>query len=169
MITLMLLLRLLHILAGTFWVGATLVNAYFLLPSVRAVGPSAAPVMIQIMQQRRMQLWLNVAMSVAILAGLGLFGVHESSAHGAFSRSRMGMVLLVGAVLAIAAAGVGGAMVQPAGRKLGAIAQRAGSGPPAADARGEVAALQARVGRGVNIMAVLLLLSAAAMAAARYL
>lgn len=169
MSTLMLVLRLLHILAGTFWVGATLVNAYFLLPSVRAVGASAAPVMMQVMQRRRLQLWLNVSMSVAILAGLGMFGIHESSAHGAFSRSRMGMVLLVGAVLAIAAAGVGGAIAQPAGRKLAAIGQRAGSSPPAGNVQAEVAALQARLSRGLNIMAILLLLSAATMAVARYL
>ena len=161
-------LRLIHIICGSFWLGATLVNAYFLLPSVWAVGPAAGPVMMHVMQRRRMQLWINVAMSLAILSGLAMFGVHESAAHGAFSRSRMGMVLLVGAVLAIAAAGVGGAMAQPAGRKLGALAQRFAGGPPAADALAEMQALQARIGRALSIMSVLLLLSAAAMAAARY-
>jgi hypothetical protein len=166
---LLIILRLIHILTASFWFGATLVNAYFLLPSIWAVGPAAGPVMMHVMQRRRMQLWINVAMSLAILSGLAMFGVHESAAHGAFSRSRMGTVLLVGAALAIAAAGVGGAMAQPAGRKLGALAQRLGSGaPPSGDTMAEMQALQARIGRALAIMSTLLVLSAAAMAVARY-
>jgi hypothetical protein len=164
----MILLRLLHIIFGSLWLGATIVNAYFLLPSVRSVGPAAGPVMMEVMQRRRMQLWINLAMTVAILSGLGLFGIHESAAHGAFSRSRMGMTLVIGAVLAIAAAGVGGAMAQPAGRKLGAIAQRSGGAPPSPETLAEMRRLQARVGRALSIMSILLLLSAATMAVARY-
>lgn len=165
----MLLLRLLHIIAASFWLGATLVTAYFLLPSVWAVGPAAGPVMTEVMQRRRMQLWVNLAMVVAILSGLGMFGVHESAAHGAFSRSRMGMTLLGGAVLAIAAAGVAGAMVKPASQKLGEMAQRFAGAPPAPEALEEMRGLQQRVGRGLSIMSLLLLLSAATMAVARYI
>ena len=164
----MIVLRLLHILFGSFWLGATLLNAYFLLPSMRAVGQAAGPVMMELMQRRRLQLWMNLAMTVAILSGLGLFGIHESAAHGAFSRSRMGMTLVVGAVLSIAAAGVGGAVAQPTGRKLGAIAERSAGKPPSAETVEESRALQARLARAVSIMSVLLLLSAAAMAVARY-
>ena len=165
----MILLRLLHIVFGSIWLGATIVNAYFLLPSVWSVGPAAAPVMMELMQRRRLQLWMSLAMTVAILSGLGLFGIHESAAHGAFSRSRMGMMLVVGAVLSIAAAGVGGAVAQPTGKKLGAIAQRAAGVPPSPESLEEARALQARLGRAVSIMAILLLLSAATMAVARYL
>jgi len=165
----MIVLRLLHILFGSFWLGATLLNAYFLLPSVRAVGPAAGPVMMELMQRRRLQLWMNLAMTVAILSGLGLFGIHESAAHGAFSRSRMGMTLVVSAVLSIAAAGVSSAVAQPTGRKLSAIAERSADKPPSPETVEEARALQARLARAVSIMSVLLLLSAAAMAVARYI
>jgi len=82
-------------------------------------------------------------------------------------------MLGVGALLAIIAAGVAGAVTQPAGKKLNAIAERlaesGGSAPPPAATVDEIAALQARSSRGLTIMSILLLLSAAAMSVARYL
>src|SRR6266516_3770738 len=136
--TLMIVLRLLHILGGIFWVGATLFLAGFLYPAIRAVGPSAGPVMSQLMQQRRLQLWINISMSVAILAGLALFAMDSRAAGAGFARSRTGIVLSIGALLAIAAAGVGGAVGKPTGQRLGELAQRVqdaqrGGGAPSAD------------------------------------
>jgi uncharacterized membrane protein len=174
MTTLMALLRLVHILAGTFWVGAIVLLAGFLVPAARAVGPGAGPVMSQLMQQRRLQLWINISMTLAILAGFGLFAIDSKISGGGFARSRMGIMLSIGAVLAIVAAGIGGAVGKPTGQKLGAIAlrmqeaQRAG-GPPPANLVAESQPLQAKLASALTTMSVLLLLSAATMAIARYL
>src|SRR6476660_8520560 len=112
----MALMRLVHILAGIFWVGATLFLAGFLVPAIQAVGPSAQPVMSQLMQQRRLQLWINLSMTLAILAGLVLFAMDSRASGGGFGRSRMGIMLSIGALLAIGAAGVSGAMSKPASK-----------------------------------------------------
>jgi len=170
--TLMALMRLVHILAGIFWVGATLFLAGFLVPAIQAVGPSARPVMSQLMRQRRLQLWINVSMTLAIVAGLVLFGMDSKASGGGFGRSRRGITLSIGALLAIAAAGVGGAMSKPASKRLGEIAQRMddaqrGGGAPPADLVAQAAPLQAKLARSLNIMSWLLVLSAATMALSR--
>jgi uncharacterized membrane protein len=172
--TLMALMRLVHILAGIFWVGATLFLAGFLVPAIQAVGPSARPVMSQLMQQRRLQLWINISMSLAILAGLVLFAMDSKASGGGFGRSGMGIMLSIGALLAIAAAGVSGAMSKPASTKLGELAQRMddaqrGGAAPSADLVAQAAPLQAKLARALNIMSWLLVLSAATMAIARYI
>jgi uncharacterized membrane protein len=169
----MALLRLVHILAGIFWVGATLFLAGFLIPAIRAVGPSAGPLMSQLMQQRHLQRWINISMSLAILGGFVLFGLDSRSGGGTFGRSPMGITLSIGALLAIIAAGIDGAMSRPTAKKLGAIAvhmqetQRSGGAPPA-DLVAQTAPLQAKLARALTIMAWLLLLSATTMAIARY-
>ena len=38
-------LRIAHIVTGAFWVGTVIFLAAFLLPSLRAAGPAAGPVM----------------------------------------------------------------------------------------------------------------------------
>src|SRR5256885_6190676 len=105
---LMAFLRLLHILAGIFWVGATVFLASFLLPAARTVGPTAGPVIAELMGRRRLQLWINVAMVIAILAGFALYGLDSRISGGGFGRSPMGITLGIGALLSIVAAGVGG-------------------------------------------------------------
>jgi hypothetical protein len=169
----MALLRLIHILAGIFWLGATLTLAGFILPVLRDARPDAPSVWGAVMHRQRLQLWINVSMTLAILAGFALYGIDSATSSGAFARSAMGKMLGLGALLAIAAAGVMGAMSQPAGRKLAALAERvdggSARGTAASDLSAEVAALQARIGRGLTIASVLLLLSATTMAIARYL
>src|SRR5215208_6264472 len=72
---LMIVLRLIHILSGIFWLGAILVMTGFLLPAVRASGGEGARFMSHVMQQRRLQTYVLVAMVLTILAGLAMFGV----------------------------------------------------------------------------------------------
>lgn len=170
----MALLRLVHILAGIFWLGATLTLAGFILPALRGSREGAGPLWRAVMQRQRLQLWINVSMTLTVLAGFALYGIDSAASSGAFARSAMGKTLGLGALLAIVAAGVMGAMSQPSGRKLAALAQRyddaaaSGTGVPS-DVATAVEALQARIGRGLTIASVLLLLSATTMAIARYL
>ncbi|MFL5615550.1 MAG: hypothetical protein ACJ796_17910 [Gemmatimonadaceae bacterium] len=171
--SLMAVLRLVHILAGIVWVGATLFLSWFLLPAARTVGPSAGPLMSNLMETRRLQFWINVSMTLAIIAGFALFGLDSRMSGGGFGRSGMGITLSIGALLAIIAAGVGGAMAKPTGRKLGLVAQRMreaqrAGGLPSPELLAEAEPLQRKMSLAFAIMTVLLLLSAATMAIARY-
>lgn len=162
-------LRLIHILGGIFWVGGAMLNTFFLVPAVRAVGPSANPVLQYMVQKRRLPVWMNVAMALTMLSGFGLYG-YFASAGGGWARSRMAMVLGLGALFAFGAAGVAGALIQPTTRKLAALGQQLQSagGPPSSAAQEEMKGLQARLKGGMTAVLTLLLLAAAAMAVARY-
>lgn len=166
---LMALLRLVHILAAIFWLGATLTLGGFVLPAMRNA-PGAGALWRAVMQRHRLQLWMNISMTLAILAGFALYGIDSATSSGAFNRSAMGKVLGLGAILAIAAAGVMGAVTQRAGRQLAELGDGAAVNSGTAT-RGSVdtEALLARLSRGLAITNVLLLLSATTMAVGRYL
>jgi uncharacterized membrane protein len=171
----MLTLRLIHILSGIFLVGGVLVLAGFLLPALRAAGPEGGRFMQQVMQRRRLPAYLAVAMALTVLSGLGMYGRLAALTHGAWAASRMGITLGVGGLSAILAALVGVVVARPAGARLAALgqtmqqAQAAGERLPPAAQLAEIEALQARIGRALAVVTALLVLSAAAMATARYL
>jgi uncharacterized membrane protein len=167
---LLMLLRLVHIVVGVFWVGAVAFIAFFLLPTIQSVGAAGEAVMRQLNQIRRMQGWLTAAAVLTILAGLLLYW-HDSAGFGSvqWMRSGPGVTFGLGAVLAIAATGFHSAVIAPAARELAAIMARADAagGPPSSDLA-TVQRLQARLAWGARTWAVLLLLAAAAMSVARY-
>jgi uncharacterized membrane protein len=165
------LLRLIHIVAGVFWVGATLFLAAFLLPSLRGVGPAAGPVMEQVVQVRRLPVWMMSATILAILSGLALYGQDSAGFHSAWMHSGPGRVFGLGGLLGILAAGVGMAVNAPTGKRLGALAAeiKLHGGPPSPANLNEMQLLQAKLSRASNLVAILLVLATAAMAIARYM
>jgi len=167
----LLLIRLIHIVVGVFWVGAVVFIAFFLVPSLRGAGPAGGAIMQQLTQQRRMHVWLTASGGITILAGLLLYW-HDSGGFSSvqWMRSGSGITFGLGAVLAIAGTGVGTAVNAPAARELGVIMARgqvAGAPLIAADLA-TAQRLQARLAIGAQASAVLLLLAAAAMSVARY-
>jgi hypothetical protein len=169
---LLLLLRLIHIVIGVFWVGAVAFLAFFLIPTLESIGPAGGPVMQQLTQVRRMPAWLTAAGVLTILAGLLLYW-HDSAGFGSaeWMGSGPGITFGLGAVLAIAGTGFGTAVNAPAARELGAIMARAqaAGGPPSPAELAAVQRLQMRLAWGARVSAVLLLLAAAAMSVARYI
>jgi uncharacterized membrane protein len=171
---LMLTLRLIHILSGIFLVGGVLVLTGFLLPALRAAGPEGGRFMQQVMQRRRLPVYLAVAMALTLLSGLGMYGRLAALTHGAWAASRPGIALGVGGLAAILAALVGVVFARPAGARLAALGEtmqqtQAAGGRPSPAQLAEVEALQARIARAAGAVAALLVFSAAAMATARYL
>jgi hypothetical protein len=169
--TIMVVLRLIHIVGGVFWVGAFIVMAGFLFPAVRATGPQGGRVMQEVMQRRRLPVYLGVAAGLTILSGFVMYARIAGATNGAWASTRPGMTYGIGGLAAILAIVVGAAVAGPAGRKLGKLGERvqASGGPPSAEQAAQMAALQARIGRGMQAVAVLLLVAVVAMAIARYL
>lgn len=162
-------LRLLHVLSGAFWYGALIFSARFLMPSLRAAGPAAGPVMAQL-NRRRMPLAMMGAGIVNVGSGIWLMFIVSGSAPGAFMQSGMGRILGIGGALSILALIIGMIMGPPAAKRLGAIAEAAAKrgGPPLPEEAAEIARLQKRLGVSTIITTTLLTLAVAAMAVARY-
>jgi hypothetical protein len=167
--TITIILRLIHILAGIFWVGTMILLAGFLLPNARASGPEGGRFIQSLMQQRRLQVYLGLTALLTILSGLTMYARLAAATHGAWAGSRPGISYGVGAAAAILGAAIGGGVGSSAGRKMLALGQTIGSAAPSAEQRAELSRLQARMALGARLAASLLIIAAGAMAMARYL
>jgi len=163
------ILRLIHILGGIFWVGAMVVLAGFLLPTVRATGPQGGRFMQTLMQQKRLQVYLGLAALLTVLSGITMYARMAAASHGAWAGSRPGIAYGVGAVAANLGAAIGGGVGSSAGRKMLAVGQAIGPAGPSAEQQSELARLQGRMAIGARLAASLLIIAAGAMAIARYL
>ena len=165
----MIWLRLLHIVAGTFWVGSALFIALFVLPTARASGPEGGRFVARLM--RRMGPSLGIAMLLTIVPGLMMYGRLSAGFSRAWVTSKPGLTLGAGAIAAILAVVIGVAVNAPAGAKIAALRKHleAQGGTPTAAQAAQLALLQSRVERGAVLVALVLVLAAGAMAVARYL
>lgn len=167
----LILFRLIHILFGVFWAGTAIFTAVFLVPTVRALGPGGGPVMQQIGQKRKLPVYFLTAGFLTVLSGIGLYW----RASGGFTNrewlgSGTGMTFGIGAVLAILAMTIGIVVATPTAKRAGALGAAIASGgrPPTPEQAAEMQRLQARLGMASALGALLLTLTTAAMAIARY-
>jgi uncharacterized membrane protein len=163
-------LRLIHIIGGVFWVGSAMFGTFLLMPSLRAAGPAAGPVMNQLGQVRKMPMVMMTSAIVTVVAGIWLLMIDSAGAPGVFMKSGPGRTFGIGAALAILGFVLGIVINMPAARRMGAIGAAAAKrgGPPTADEAAEMQRLQGRMSVASQIVTVLLLLATGAMAIARY-
>jgi uncharacterized membrane protein len=162
-------LRLLHILSGAFWFGALLFTVRFLMPSLRAVGPAAGPLMGQLNQRGLSAAFMGAAF-VNLGSGIWLMFILSGGTPGEWMKTGMGRTIGVGAACAILAMIVGMIVNPPAARRMGQLAAAAAKrgGPPTPEEAAELQRLQQRMASGNVYTAILLTLALAAMAVARY-
>lgn len=165
------LLRLLHIVAGVFWVGGVLVFARFLFPTARALGPAAGPVMNHLNGVLKLPNALISAAIGTILSGLLLYWHDSGGFQGAWMSSGAGMTFGTGGLLAIIAFTIGITVNAPTAKQFGALAAsvHAKGGPPSPEEAAELQRLQGRLGTALGVVVTLLVLATAAMALARYI
>src|SRR5205823_6318157 len=82
-------LRLLHIVAGVFWVGSAVFVGLFLLPTARAAGPEGGRFMARLMQ--RTGPVLGIAMLLTIVPGFIMYGRLSAGFNRAWVTSRPGL------------------------------------------------------------------------------
>ena len=167
----LILFRIIHVLAGVFWVGTAVFTAAFLIPTVRAVGPAGGPVMQQLAQVRKLPMYLMTAMFLTLLSGIGLYSKASGGFSNAWMQSGPGMTFGLGGALALIASIVGLVVVMPTTKRAGALAAaiQTGGKPPSPEQVAEMQRLQARAGRGSALGAALLVLATTAMAVGRYI
>ena len=166
----LIMLRLIHVLGGIFWVGSGLFTAIYLVPSLAEAGPAAAQVM-GALQRRRLFIVLPTVALFTVLSGIRLMQLTSDGFSAAYFNSGSGRVFAWGGTFAIIAFVFGMTVARPAGIRLGRISAQ----PPAEDALEQRRRLDerdrlqriVRISGMVNV--VLLLAAAVAMAIARYL
>jgi hypothetical protein len=165
-------LRLVHIVAGVFWVGSVMFATLILAPALQALGPGAGPVMNQLVKVRKMPIAMMVSGLLTVAAGLWLLMIDMRGVQpGMFMQSGMGRTLSLGGLVAIVALIFGMSVNLPASKKLGALgaAVAARGGPPNAEEAAEMKRLTDRMHvAGLTVMW-MLIITTAAMALARYM
>lgn len=107
------ILRLIHIAAGAFWVGAVYTFFLFVQPTGVALGPDGQRFMYQLIHDRRLPLIILASAVTAVLAGVLLLWMTSDglSTDLLFDISRLGYTL--GGIAGIVTLAIGGLYVFP--------------------------------------------------------
>ena len=168
--SLFLVVRLIHVVVGIAWGGTIVFMATFLLPTLKAVGPAAGPIMGHLVEKKKLPLYMMAGVLLTVLSGLVLYRSDSAGFHSEWMKSGPARTFGAGGVLAIIVAVMGMAINAPTARKLSALGEavRASGGPPSDAQAAEMHRLQARLAGAMKVAAVLVLATAALMAVARY-
>ena len=164
------ILRLVHILGGIFWVGAGLFSTFFLGPAMKEAGPAAGVIMGS-MQRRRMFVVMPVVALLTILSGLRLMWITSAGFSGAYFRTGSGAVFGAAGAAAIVAFLLGVTLIRPAMTRvaaLGTTMRNTQDAQQQAQLGAEMKRLQGRAALLQNVGTILIVLAAIGMAIARY-
>jgi len=164
------LVRAIHVGLGAFWVGAVVLLAFLVVPSIRAAGPAGGEVMEQLTRVRRLPQILLASGVLTILSGFALYWRDSGGFQSAWVRSGPGITFLAGGVFALIAAVHGSIVNAPTAKRLGVIAAhvRHAGGPPSLAQAEEIQRLQNRLAHAIRLAAVLISMAVLAMSVARY-
>jgi hypothetical protein len=166
---LIVVLRILHIVAGVFWAGAAVVVAGFVMPSAAASGPEGGRFVRRLALERGLTPSMIGAGILTVLAGLTLLWIDSAGMQRAWMGSGMGVVLSIGALAGLGAlvTGIRAAATLARLGKLGAAVE--GQGPaPSPEQAGQLQQLQRRLAGGATAVAIMLVIAVFCMAVARY-
>lgn len=167
----MVMLRMVHIVSGVFWAGASFFLTTVLQPVAEGGGPEAGRFMQRLTSQSRFRTAMAIAPLLTILSGMVLYGRASAGFQRAWITTGTGLTLTLGSLAALLTFVVFGVVQRPLVMRLQALAgevQRSGASPMQAQ-MAEMQSLQHRM-RGVALWSTLLLLIAVlAMSSARYI
>ena len=163
----LLVLRILHIGAGAFWVGATLSLAFFIKPALKEKGGTGQKFIDYLITKKRFGTDSAGAGGMAGIAGILLYWRDSQGLTSAWMHSSTGIGFVAGAVFGLIAF-IFGVLTD---RQLKAMAElRAKFGDtPSEEQTSQLQMLDKQVTTNLNICAISLTVSLWVMAVARYL
>src|SRR5262245_1490916 len=94
-------LRLIHILAGVFWVGSSLVFAFFIGPAMAANAEAGQKIIAHLVTKAKISARITAAAILTVLAGIWLYAIDSDGFTSAWQRSGPGVGFGIGALFAI--------------------------------------------------------------------
>jgi len=163
-------LRWIHVVGGTLWVGSMTFTAFALGPAIDDAGPGAGAIM-PALQRRGVMTVLPLLGLATILSGLWLLWMVAGGDLAGFVATPTGMALALGGLAALLAYLIGMLVARPSMMAAAAILQSLGSAPAGErDSRlAEATRLRTRGLKAGRLVATLLILATTGMAVARYL
>ena len=160
------LLRLVHIVSASFWVGTAAVLGFFLMPAVLTSDFAGARLMGRVMIERNLRIYILFAMLLTLISG-GYLYWHDFHGMGN-PATREQIDFSLGALLGILAGLVIVFVNVPTGMKFGAVLDSIGAGAPSEDQASHIARLSRKLLIATRCVAILTLGAAALMALARF-
>src|SRR5687768_3660548 len=166
----LIVLRIVHVLGGIFWVGSSLFTAFFLVPALGRLGPAGAGPVMGALQQRRLFTILPVVAVLTILSGVRLLQIASGGFSPVYFDSRTGQTFLWSGVAAVIAFLLSLLVSRPAAVRLGQLSASMATMPEAERAArsSEMERLRRRSGYSSTAAMILLVGAAIGMAVARY-
>ncbi len=166
----LIVLRIVHIGAAMLWFGGAIVSAFFLDPTVRALGPAGAPFMDHLMNRRRMGIYFPIVAGLTVLSGILLYWRDSAGLQMSWITSGPGLAFTVGGLAALVAFVGGMMLIPPAVGAQTEVANElaASGGAPSEEQQDRLEWAERRMRLVNRIDLPLLLLAALAMAVARY-
>ncbi len=167
------LLRLLHVGAGVFWVGSAVTTSFLMLPTVRATGPVGGQFLGEFMRRNRYHHLMMVSGLVTIATGLALYWDFYVGLAWSLSHPGPETVFGLGGLVAIVVAVAANTLIPSVSRQLAAIGARIQSqgkdgAAPAPELLSERNRLSLRLAHIGMANASLLVVAVALMAVGRY-
>ncbi|NOT04191.1 MAG: hypothetical protein HOP27_06290 [Anaerolineales bacterium] len=159
-------LRLIHILAGTFWVGAAVVTTAFLMPAARAIGPEGGKFIQFVLGKLRMSNYISLSAILTTLSGIVFYWIVSGGLRSAWIFTLSGSIFSIGAITGIAAAILGGMVTAPTAARMEALSKemQSMSGTPKPEQLAKLQELQKRLGQAGLWGTILLVVTAVTMA-----
>jgi hypothetical protein len=159
--SLVLVLRLVHIVSGTFWVGTVMAGFFFVEPTATALGAPGGRFMTHLLMRQRLNLVLVAAAVVTAIAGALLYWIDSAGLRTDWIATPTGLAFTVGAIAGLGAIKVVFVFLRPAVQEIAELAK---------DPMSTVAPYPLeRVRRWGLVEVGFLFIAVAAMATARYL
>jgi uncharacterized membrane protein len=163
-------LRFVHIVSAIFWAGSVMYLALFIVPAVKALGPDGGKFMQQLSRTNNMPLVMTLAGTLTVVAGLLLIERISGGFTAEWFGTPHGIIISIGATLAIIAYLIGILVNRPTVARIGTIGQEAAAkgGPPSPEQMAELQKLRTKLFSAINMTALLVLGAAIAMSIVRY-
>ena len=167
---LVIVLRLLHIIAGVFWVGAALMLTFFISPTVGATKEAGQGFMRHFMGKTKFNIAMWTSALTTVIAGAILYWLDSDGFTSAWMGSGPGIGFGVAAIFAFLGLllGIFQSRNSNAMAKLGEQIQSQGT-PPSPEQVARLQSLGKALGIGGTLNAAFLILATVGMAIARYL
>jgi uncharacterized membrane protein len=159
-------LRVIHILSGVFWVGSSVILGTYVSPAVAATAEHGQKFMAYLVTKSRITAAITGSAILTVLAGGALYWIDSMGLTSRWTSSGPGLGFGLGALLALVGL-VFGILVGRSTAALGSMAAEI-SGKPTADQLGRINAGRAQLAYAVPISTIALVLALICMATARY-
>ena len=160
-------LRIIHIVAGTIWVGGTLIMTFFIGPTIGATAEAGQKFVAHLMNNLKFSNRMSAAAGLTILAGFILYWIDSNGFTSAWMSSGAGRGFGIGAGFAL----IGFVFGLLIGRTTNAMAQLGAQfrGKPSPEQLSQMQSIRKQQATYSNISATALILAVIFMAIARYL